>query len=290
MSRDEPRPAQAPAPRPRAATVLESVEEIRAQIARQPQGAGTLRPAGPPPVGAGEPDDARPFRPSARPPMALLTVLDDGEDSGEVVRVRRSPFVIGRVEGDLIIPHDAGISGRHAAILRTEEARCRWTLRDLESTNGTFARASSGVLRHGQEFLIGSRRLRFDANASGAAATATVDEGPDRLATRKWQSLAPAGPAPGAALVELTPDGEGPRHPLGAVEAWIGRDPRSCAIVLDDPMVSPRHARLARNDQGQWVIANARSQNGLWMRISEIALDRGGSFQCGEQRFLIKIL
>ena len=55
-------------------------------------------------------------------------------------------------------------------------------------------------------------------------------------------------------------------------------------------MVSPRHARVARNDRGQWVVANARSRNGLWMRIGEVSLDRGGYFQCGEQRFLIKIL
>ena len=278
--------------RPRAATVLESVEEIRAQIARTGPTAGMARPTEPHLVdggGAEVTDDARLYRPTLRPSMALLTVLDDGEDSGQVIRIRGASFLIGRVEGDLVIPHDPGISGRHAAIVRSDDGRGRWMLVDLESTNGTFARASHGVLKHRQEFLIGGRRLRFD-DPPARSATAPADEGPGRAVTQKWQILTPTGPGPGASLVELLPEGEGRRHPLGGDEIWIGRDPRGCHVVLDDPMVSPRHAKVARNDRGQWVVSNARSRNGLWMRITEVPLDRGGYFQCGEQRFVIKIL
>ena len=75
-----------------------------------------------------------------------------------------------------------------------------------------------------------------------------------------------------------------------AGEYWIGRDPRQCSIVLDDRMLSPRHARLHRDAKGRWHIENAQSLNGLWLRITEIALERGGHFQCGEQRFQIKVL
>ena len=36
--------------------------------------------------------------------------------SGEMVRIRVPSFVIGRAEGNLVIPHDGGMSGRHAEI------------------------------------------------------------------------------------------------------------------------------------------------------------------------------
>ena len=36
--------------------------------------------------------------------------------------------------------------------------------------------------------------------------------------------------------------------------------------------------------------AGARSLNGIWLRVGEVPLERGGQFQCGEQRFLIRIL
>src|SRR5947209_6951640 len=152
MSREEQSPP--PAPRPRSSTVLESVEEIRAQIARPAPTSGTPRSASELSSPAEGADDTQPYRPAMRPSMALLTVLDDGEESGEVIRIRGDSFLIARVYGALVIPHDPGISGRHASIVRSGECRGRWRLIDLESTNGTFVRASSGLLGARQEFLI----------------------------------------------------------------------------------------------------------------------------------------
>src|SRR5262249_22919793 len=135
-------PQENPPPRTRAVTMLESVEEIRAQVQRartlkESIGAVTPRPVAtvpPAPV-----DDTTPFRPSSRPSMAVLLVLDDGDDEGEAIRLRGPSHVIGRVEGDLVIPHDGNISGRHAEIQRRlEGGKYRWYLRDLRSTNGTY--------------------------------------------------------------------------------------------------------------------------------------------------------
>src|SRR5687767_9878591 len=52
-------------------------------------------------------------RPTGRPPVALLVLLDDGERSGEEIRIRGERFVLGRTEGDVTIPHDSLISGKH---------------------------------------------------------------------------------------------------------------------------------------------------------------------------------
>jgi pSer/pThr/pTyr-binding forkhead associated (FHA) protein len=294
MKPGDPSPPDASARRH--ATVLESVEEIRALI----RGA-TVREAAPstihaPVLGAGEApaadSPAEPFRPVDRPPMALLTVLDDGDESGELIRLRASTFRIGRVECDLVIPHDGGMSARHAEISRRLEAGVhRWYLRDLQSTNGTFARASSVVLHNGQELLIGRTRLRFELQAPGAAPAPPQAE---PLATRKWQAAPAPAPAPALQaarpmLVELTVAGEGRRFPLSEPETWIGRDP-SCRVTLNDPTVDLKHARAARDAKGRWVLTNARSINGVWARVDEVALERGGQFQCGEQRFLVKVL
>src|SRR5262249_61662481 len=113
---------------------------------------------GPPPPPQAE-FETLPYRPVRRPPMALLCIMDDGRDDGEWIRIRTPNFVIGRTEGDLVIPHDSMMSSRHTAISRVQEKdRYRWYLNDLQSTNGTYLKIASTILKHGQELLIGSRR------------------------------------------------------------------------------------------------------------------------------------
>jgi len=272
-------------------TVLESVEDIRGQ--RRAMTSKTLAEAPP----ANRPEQAertRAFRPRVRPPMGLLHVFDDGEDTGEVVRVRASSLIIGRVEGDLVIPHDGGISGRHAEIVRrVENGATVWVLRDLNSTNGTFVRASTVTLHHEQELLIGGLAFRFTASSQGSEAADL--HAPEMNVTRKWEGLSRAGvvrpsSSPPPTLTELA-KGEKPRSfPLTQSEHWLGSDPRQCSIVINDPTVDPKHARVYRDDHDRWVMANERSRNGLWARVQEIGLGRGGYFQCGEQRFLFKVL
>jgi pSer/pThr/pTyr-binding forkhead associated (FHA) protein len=272
----------------RQATVLESVEDIRAQI----RGAIGQREPVAVLVGATEPaEDTQPFRPTVRPSMALLCVLDDGDDTGEIVRIRASSFVIGRAEGDLVIPHDSGISGRHAEISRRlENGERAWYLKDLQSTNGTFVRAATVILSDGQELMIGSHRFRFEVPASSAQTPGPP--GPEVNATRKWEAM----PVPRAAaechpvLVDISPGCAGKRVVLADGEYWMGRNGRQCSIVVDDPMADRKHARLYRDNKNRWAMANAGSRNGLWARIQEIGLGRGGFFQCGEQRFFFKVL
>ncbi len=215
-------------------------------------------------------------------------MLDDGDDDGEVIRVRRESFTIGRVQGDLVLPHDGNISGQHAEIVRRlEGGRWQWYLRDLQSTNGTFVRVAGGILRDGQELLIGASVFRFESaqvEDAGETAPGAV------AATRKFVggSVAQFAAQMNPTLVALTPEGAEKRYPLDRPEQWVGRDRAQCSIILEDPLVSPRHAKIYRDPKGKWLIQNNRSLNGLWMRITEVSLDKGGQFQCGEQRFLIR--
>jgi hypothetical protein len=254
-----------PKGRRRSATVLESVEELLGRPVREPTvveapGPPPARPAAEPPA-AGDSDPA--FRPSLRPPMAILCAFDDGADTGETVRIRVPSFVIGRGTGDLVIPHDGGMSARHAEIARRAvDGRYRWSLRDLGSTNGTFVRTARASLVDGQELLVGGARYRFELPGS----------------------------SPTPRIVEIGPRGEGAAFAIGEPETWIGRDPRRCSIVLDRPWVGRRHAAIRARRRGRWMIEKGDSADGVWLRIEEVDLGRGGQFQCGEQRFLFRVL
>jgi pSer/pThr/pTyr-binding forkhead associated (FHA) protein len=223
------------------------------------------------------------FRPVRRPPMALLCILDDGRDDGEWVRIRTPTCVIGRTEGDVRIPHDSTMSSKHASLSRTyEKERQRWHLLDLQSTNGTYLKVAGVNLKHGQEILIGSRRLRFLLPPAPTGAPAEVPP-----ATQGWQGVTPADLLP--ALVEITPQGEGQRFVLDRPENWIGRDPAQCVVVLaNDPLVNARHARIYRDPGGRWHLESAKSLNGTWLRVEKVPLNGTAQFQLGEQRFLVK--
>ena len=111
---------------------------------------------------------AETFRPRFRPPMLVLHVWDDDGADCEVIRLYGERFVIGRTEGDLVIPHDPGISRQHVELVRERGAgRWIWTLRDLQSSHGTFVRIQELALNHGQILLMGCGRYQFKGVAAG---------------------------------------------------------------------------------------------------------------------------
>ena len=105
---------------------------------------------------------AVPFRPTVRPPIAVLTVFDDGKTDGEMTRIRDQRFTIGRTEGDLCIPLDGRISGKHVEITHQFVGGLhRWVSTDLQSTHGMFVRVSRTVLADKAEFLVGNGVTRY---------------------------------------------------------------------------------------------------------------------------------
>ncbi len=273
---------------PRAATLLESEQEIRQAIQARQDRLRSRPPAdsGPSSSAAAE-AEAQPYRPRVRPPLALLCILDDGKHDGEWLRLRGDRYVLGRTDGDIRIPHDGLMSSRHAELSRQKvQGAVRWVLTDLGSTNGTLVRVGSTVLRDGWEVQVGRGRYRFEAADRETTAAEPAVAG----TTRPWQSEGVHAQFP--ALVELAEEGGGRRFLLRQAESWLGRDPGTCAIARpDDPLTNPRHARLYRDAKGQWHIANHKSLNGVWLRLVQPQpIETACQFQLGEQRFLLRVL
>lgn len=227
------------------------------------------------------------MRPIQRPPLALVCLFDDGEETGEWFRVRAAKTVIGRSAGEISIPHDGAVSAKHAELRRELiDGEYRWFFQDLGSTNGTFARVAEFTLSHNQELLLGCRRFRFDSAPRFIAEDAVGGA----MATRML------GPSPHArqnakpALIERLLEAEGERIELPEEGGWIGSDPQQSAIVLRDPFLDPRHARIFLDPKGQWRIEDNHSRNGVWVGVDQIQVWDIAEFMVGEQRILVKIL
>ncbi len=264
-------------------TRLETDEDVRQALQMQ-------RPASPvAPTGRPTPadDSPPPWRPVSRPPTPLLTIFDDGAEDGETVRVRKDRFVIGRTEGDLVIPNDTQMSSRHAELRQSfSKGKHRWTLIDLNSTNGVYVRIGHAVLEHNQEFLVGRTRYRFECTVTPEASVAPAAS-PREQATRLWHNA--ASPASLPAVVELGTDGSGSRAVVSGVEFWIGRDPGHCQLVASDSFASARHAVIRRDGDGRWVFESNKAANGLWLRIDQITFSSVCRFLLGEQMFSVRV-
>jgi pSer/pThr/pTyr-binding forkhead associated (FHA) protein len=249
--------------------------------------AGTPTPAETP--SPARSSSANHFRPWLRPPMAVLTVFDDGKQEGEQIRVRGPRFVIGRVEGDLIIEHDNMISSKHVEITRQQVGgQWRWVVTDLQSTNGMFVRVLRTALQDKSEILIGKGRYRFLAPTE--AIPATVDHAPVEEARNSTQAWADDGSEQAIpALMEMIGSAFGPKIMLPQSEYWIGADPRCQICRSNDPYCEARHARLFRDEKGRWQAENNKSVNGLWFRLPQVVSDSTIQFQIGEQRFKLQI-
>src|SRR5271170_3053914 len=108
---------QPKAPVERSGTLIETEDDVRQALQSGQKGhpsvpsiPSELSPAPVPAQSAARP--AVPFRPTVRPPVAVLTVFDDGKTDGEMIRIRDHRFIIGRAEGDLCIPLDGRMSAK----------------------------------------------------------------------------------------------------------------------------------------------------------------------------------
>ena len=226
----------------------------------------------------------RAFRPCNRQPLAMLTVLDDGSrEDGESIRIRDSKFTIGREKGDLMIPFDGDMSGKHVELrCQKQKGRFRWYLIDKRSTNGTFVRGFRASLSRETELIIGGRRYLFQLPELGNEANET-----EALQTQAYR--APARTMLEQFVPRLTetgvPEDSARSFSIGSNEIYFGSAERCQISIEGDPFVNKKHARLYQDETGRWMIEDQKSLNGVWIRVRRFAMDGQTYFQLGQQRF-----
>lgn len=92
---------------------------------------------------------------------AELVVLDESGNPSERISITRTPITIGRVSTNDVALSDSNVSRRHAE-LRNDGGR--WTLVDLDSTNGTLVNgklAKEHSLADGDRLTFGTSELLF---------------------------------------------------------------------------------------------------------------------------------
>ncbi|MFI6942886.1 FHA domain-containing protein [Streptomyces sp. NPDC050418] len=205
----------------------------------------------------------RPLAPTA-PEVVLET------EAGSTVMSPGHEYHVGRDPLSDIVIDDARVSWHHA-VLRTEDGH--WTLEDEHSTNGTFA---DGHRVHTWDVGPGSE-IRFGSVADGPRATL----------------LGPPEPAPerpsAVSMPALTGTFRQPTtvRPLPTATVRIGRAPDN-DLIVDDLVVSRRHAELRALPDGTYEIVDLGSHNGTFLNglpVTRAPLREGDIVGIGHSAF-----
>lgn len=195
-------------------------------------------------------------RPGVPTAPELVLETDTGSvrmSPGRTYRVGRDPLCEIRLD-------DARVSWRHAILLPEGD---HWTVRDDNSTNGTWADG-----RRVQEWSVGAgSELRFGSAEDGPRAvlvSAAPRPGPaaDRPSRVSNPSLTSTFRTPSAV------------RPLPArTTVRIGRAPEN-DLVVNDLVVSRRHAELRGLPDGGYEIADLGSHNGTYLNGARVEVAR----------------
>jgi pSer/pThr/pTyr-binding forkhead associated (FHA) protein len=213
--------------------------------------------------------------------------VSEGQDSGQTISVD-SEILFGRGSTDELgrLGDDPLLSRRHARIGRGPSGQL--IVEDLGSANGTFVNDQriEGVytLALGDRVRVGGTVFEVaDAGGNVPAKTQLSDSPPPREAAPAAQPAPP--PAPAEELLVTGGLSQGKRLGLGD-EVVLGRAPTENGGLGEDPGLSRRHARVARDTAGGIVIEDLGSANGTFVngqRIGEPrALSVGDSVRVGQ--------
>ncbi|GGT47720.1 ABC transporter ATP-binding protein [Streptomyces kurssanovii] len=208
------------------------------------------------------------------PPTAPALVMET--DTGSTVMDPTRAYHVGRDPLSDIVIDDPRVSWHHA-VLRADDGH--WTVADANSTNGTY---TEGRRIHQREVGPGSV-IRFGSAADGPRAV-LADPAPPGGAPAPVEpsdarppAVAPPAAEPGPPPAVSVPAATGTFHrptsvrPLPARTVRIGRSPDN-ELVVDDLVVSRRHAELRTRPDGTYEIVDLGSHNGTY--LNGVPVDR----------------
>lgn len=177
-------------------------------------------------------------------------------ETGSTVMSPGRDYHVGRDPLSEIVIDDARVSWHHA-VLRPEGGH--WTVEDENSTNGTYA---DGLRIHEQDVGPGCV-LRFGSPGDGPRAVLVSPPPPVR---ERPSAVA------GVSMPSLTGTFRQPTtvRPLSARTVRIGRAADN-DLVVDDLVVSRRHAELRAHPDGTYEIVDLGSHNGTFLNGAPVA-------------------
>jgi pSer/pThr/pTyr-binding forkhead associated (FHA) protein len=167
----------------------------------------------------------------------------------------RELTVVGRTQGEVVLPRDSTLSSRHASL----EVRAEGCfLKDLGSTNGSFvAVTGTQALAPGAVMLVGAQRLLYRSSGGGK----------------------------GMELVQVLPRGrDGRSRPLDSEGLTIGKE-NADFLFPEDEFMSKQHAVVVRTADGH-AVRDLGSTNGTYLILrGERELEDGDRLALGDTVF-----
>lgn len=208
----------------------------------------------------------QPYGALASPGRVRLTVVAGPCPEGMTFALGADSVRIGRGDTEVSLGEDNEVSPLHA-VLSSRDGRV--VITDKGSTNGVFLRARvPHVLQEGSWFRTGDQFFRLhllqQAENYPAPDGTLLFTSPRRKGTFRVQQILAGGLLGQSATTsndELTIGGEG-----------------SSVAFASDPHLSAKHARIYRAANGMYMIEDAGSKNGTFVRIQGEAPLSGGDY------------
>src|SRR5579859_353038 len=212
----------------------------------------------------------------------MLRFRIEGSSAACEQTVARDEASLGRAPGNDVVLPDESVSRQHARVLTRAGALY---LEDLGGANGTrlngrLLRSESAPLSAGEEFTVGTYRIRVfaigrplveTAAAGGNGQPSPPSPAPDTL--RQTAAAGTAGTAGHADPLDrpellIEADGRSFSYVMQRDEATVGRASGN-DISLSAPTLSASHAIICRQDDG-WALIDLRSRNGSFVNGRQV--------------------
>lgn len=219
----------------------------------------------------------------------LILLNPDGPE--QEFNLAKTQVSLGRASTNDIILNDARISRNHAAL---EYGSLGITLIDLGSANGTRLngiQVQRATLKPGDTISLGSQQLKYQVEDPSEDVGLTKIDSQVQLDQTINQEYLPMliNETRQPSLVVFTGDKTWSVDLHRLDQAVIGRD-ESCAVFIDLPRVSRRHAEV-QQITGGFILKDLASTNGTWFRgekVDQHLLQDGDVFHVGPAQLVFK--
>ena len=219
----------------------------------------------------------------------LILINPNGPE--QEFNLAKSSVTLGRASTNDIHLDDARVSRSHALL---EYGLQGITLVDLGSANGTRLngiRVERATLKPGDTISLGSQQLKYQIEDPSEDIGLTKIDSQMQLDQTLNQEFLPMviNETSHPSLVVFTAEKTWNVDISKLDQAVLGRD-ESCAVYLDLPKVSRRHAEI-QQISGGYLLKDLNSTNGTWLsgkKVEQHLLQDGDVFQVGPAQLVFK--